>query len=426
MVSEERVIDAEKSDKILANPFPTRSKDSIWSRANKERDRLYKAMENLLEKRGIEALVHRSVDFEIPAWIELRAWIPKGRQATERVSLRIEIHVCPHQSYEFEFTISSDRPPKKRRYNRLIDITEADVQNWGNFALDGGRKPSLAGKKLRRLGFDIWRQKNRVPALTRWDPVNFGLIPCILLAMIGFSVPGAVMLGVVGIAGFAGVGWFSARRKRFVVNAGKPGSEPHLRGLVDSWHTTLLGAGDRESEARERILKELSSQSLKDFLVRQEATEYVGVDGKQCRQQIMLYFGRGQLACYVYGYADDLFIGWTAYANFGEWEEFKVAGGYHRALSRPVEICSVRPSAYSFTDFDIIDIDFLVEWTHAHVTKAVKRLMDELNIDQEIDFQIVRGERQGLVDSQRTGQKDRQRKAGGLGRMRGRRLTRTA
>jgi hypothetical protein len=38
-----------------------------------------------------------------------------------------------------------------------------------------------------------------------------------------------------------------------------------------------------------------------------------------------------------------------------------------------------------------------MEWTHAQLTNLAKRLLEELKIDQEIDFNILRGERQGLT-----------------------------
>ena len=41
----------------------------------------------------------------------------------------------------------------------------------------------------------------------------------------------------------------------------------------------------------------------------------------------------------------------------------------------------------------------LTEWTHAQVVMLMKQLMKELQIDQEIDFKIVRGERKGPADS---------------------------
>ncbi|HET9254489.1 MAG TPA: hypothetical protein VFO16_04715 [Pseudonocardiaceae bacterium] len=39
----------------------------------------------------------------------------------------------------------------------------------------------------------------------------------------------------------------------------------------------------------------------------------------------------------------------------------------------------------------------MIEWAHAKLVQLVKDLMEERKIDQEIDFKILRGERQDLT-----------------------------
>jgi hypothetical protein len=51
------------------------------------------------------------------------------------------------------------------------------------------------------------------------------------------------------------------------------------------------------------------------------------------------------------------------------------------------------------TEYDVTDVNCLIEWTHTKLVQLVKRLMEERNIDQEIDFTILRGERQDLTKS---------------------------
>ena len=49
------------------------------------------------------------------------------------------------------------------------------------------------------------------------------------------------------------------------------------------------------------------------------------------------------------------------------------------------------------TEYDLVDLNCLLEWTHAQVTKVLKQYLDERQIDQEIDFQIIRGDRQNAT-----------------------------
>jgi hypothetical protein len=44
-----------------------------------------------------------------------------------------------------------------------------------------------------------------------------------------------------------------------------------------------------------------------------------------------------------------------------------------------------------------VDANTLIEWTHLQITQVLKHFMALRNIDQEIDFKIQRGQRQGLA-----------------------------
>ena len=72
------------------------------------------------------------------------------------------------------------------------------------------------------------------------------------------------------------------------------------------------------------------------------------------------------------------------------------------SLTRPlaVAVSTVVPGTQSISEYDLIDLSCLMEWTHAQLTNLAKRLLEELKIDQEIDFKIVRGERQSLLRDQ--------------------------
>ncbi len=67
----------------------------------------------------------------------------------------------------------------------------------------------------------------------------------------------------------------------------------------------------------------------------------------------------------------------------------------------------VTPGTQLNTEYDVIDLNCLMEWTHAQLVRLLKDLMQEKKIEQEIDFTILRGQRQGLSPTS-----DGKRKAG--------------
>ena len=384
---------------IGAQPFLVRSANTAWAAADAARERIYARLVTYLEQNEIDALVVKSVDFTVPAWVELRAWLPEGESASDRVRLTIWITVKPHFEYPLEVTVSYLRRSREHSVPGLLNFGEAEAAGWAAFVLGRGPDPENSAEKLRRGQYDIWRPVNKVKDLGR-DPYGIGVFLLVVLGAIGAidMINGGAGLALVVLVVFATVllGIFAGRRKVLTVNAGKPEGEPrHLR-LVDSWHTTLLGLGGEATALRERARTEFASHQLPQLSIREERVAAVGVDGKQERDQLILRLGRGMLFCHIYDYGSDLFIGWDAYANLGEWTEIRVASGYNRERRTRVSINSVQPGLYRLTEYDLIDLDCLTEWTHARLTTLVKRVMAERQIDQEIDFAIIRGQRQSL------------------------------
>ncbi len=69
-------------------------------------------------------------------------------------------------------------------------------------------------------------------------------------------------------------------------------------------------------------------------------------------------------------------------------------------------INTVTPSIARATEYDLIDVNSLIEWVHSRVVQVLKQVMAEHKLDQEIDFKIVRGERQSLLrDQEKSGRR---------------------
>jgi hypothetical protein len=86
--------------------------------------------------------------------------------------------------------------------------------------------------------------------------------------------------------------------------------------------------------------------------------------------------------------------------NYGQWSERAIKTGYDTNLGAPTVINTVVPAVALVTEYDLIDINSLTEWVHARVVQVVKQVMAEHKLDQDIDFKILRGERQGLLRDQ--------------------------
>ena len=179
-----------------------------------------------------------------------------------------------------------------------------------------------------------------------------------------------------------------------------PIAEPRTLRLADSWSTMANQLGQEAQILSDRLFKRLSEGQTWNIQARIENTSYITPDGKQERQQLVLSQGRGLVFCHIYPYGDDLFIGWDAYLNYGQWAERAVRSGFDAKLRSPVVINTVTPGIARATEYDLIDVSSLTEWVHSRVVQALKQVMAEHKLDQEIDFKIVRGERQSLLRDQ--------------------------
>ena len=77
-----------------------------------------------------------------------------------------------------------------------------------------------------------------------------------------------------------------------------------------------------------------------------------------------------------------------------------MATGFDKTLHVPAVINTVVPGTARATEYDLIDLNSLTEWTHSRIVQVVRQVMAERKLDQEIDFKIVRGERQSLLRDQ--------------------------
>lgn len=214
-----------------------------------------------------------------------------------------------------------------------------------------------------------------------------------MILALGFAF---IMLGTGGL-------FVASRSPRLVRSAGKPLVEPRIPFYLDAWQTVIFGAGPDAEEIKRRLMALFAAEQQQRFACSVESIWRWGLDGKQEREQMVLRHGRGLLFCQVYPYGADLYVGWDAHMNMGTWIEKELASGVDRESNRRVRIMTVERGVQTTTEYDLVDVNCLLEWVHAQVVQVLKRYIRERQIDQEIDFKIIRGDRQNArsVDERR-------------------------
>ncbi len=374
-------------------PILPRCETGVWSKIRASRDQIFEAFQQSCQAAAVEAKVLRSDEFVHPAWVKFECWIPQQEPLlTERAMVLVTFEPKPFHRYEIEYQVEIDNRGCKKKYASLLALDHAIAAGIVGHLLQGSPLPPLKSWCARQFVWQFWRRGNKVDAIKQ----DLALVGTTMLMVAGIATA-MFVIGVVLIGLAALIFYFLNRRYRLVRNAGRPDAEPRSLLRVDSWQTVVAGIGDAAHELRGRFLKRISELGAQHLHHRVEHIWYWSQDGLEEREQIMLKLNRGIVFCQIYQYDQDLYVGWDGHLNLGIWMEKAIASGIDRQTGRLVQINSVEQGYQRVTEYDITDLSCLMERTHAKLTALVKELMEERKIDQEVDFQIVRGERQDLT-----------------------------
>jgi hypothetical protein len=390
-------------------PILERSPDSIWARAEQARDAISDIFRQSSKKEGFDALVLKSPPSVQPAWVKLECWIPKnperGRAVTERGSALVTIVAKEFHRYELEYTVELHDREWSKTYRRLRRLDPAHLAQIVNFILVRGPKPKLANLQLRLFTpLQIWKPANKVDVL-RMDWVK--VIP-VAMIILGLAFASLLPLALIFLVGSAFAYYFLDQRRGVVLSPGKPVTEPRNFSLMDSWQAVISGLGPDAELLRDRLFAVLRDPPMTGLHSRVETLWDWGLDGIVEREQVVLTFRRAILFCQIYEYDQELYVGWDAHLNHGQWVEKTVRTGIHKQSGDLTRVNTVVSGWQRLTEYDVTDGNCLIEWMHAKLVQLVKRLMEERKIDQEIDFKILRGERQDLTTSQQAGDRIQQ------------------
>lgn len=372
-------------------PILKRSQDTIWARVEAARDALFATLRETCEDEGYEALVIKSGPFIQPAWVKVECWIPSaGGRVSGRAWVVIKIHAKEFHRHPIEHSVEVYDRGWTKSFDRLVGFGDYHAGQLARFVLGRGPMPLLATMRVRDQLWQFWRPMNKLDVLG----IDWMRLAPLILVVLGFAailpVPGLGLLFWIG-AGAAVV--LLRRRRAPVLSSGKPGAEPRRLHGVDSWQVVISGLGGDAAALRARLLELIETPPMDDFESRVERIWAWGLDGVVEREQVVMTLRRGLVFCQIYGYRDELYVGWTSHVNSGQWVEATVATGIDKQSRTLVRVNTVERGHQPLTEYDLIDLNCLAEWTHARLTQVVQRRMQERKIDQEVDFKIIRGDR---------------------------------
>lgn len=390
---------ADASVRLDVQPFLERGGSNIWARVDQAHDRICELFERVSKELGYDALVVKSDSFVKPAWVKLVCWTPKdSRAVTDRRGVVVTVDAKEFHRYDIEYTIRLGDRGWEKTYKGVYRFDEQLATELVRFCLARGPRPSFEMIQTRQAGYELWKPLNKVDAVSI-DWLRVALVATITIGVLTL----AVGIGLLFLAG-AGLIYYLIKQRRCVVRcSGKPEEEPRTLVRVDSWQAVISGLGDGADELRRRFLEVAENSPLSDARVTVERNWNWGLDGVVEREQIAITFRRSIAFCHIYQYDRELYVGWDAHLNAGQWVEKTVVTGIEKATGVPTQVNTVVPGYQQLTEYDITDADCLLEWTHAKLVQLVRRMMEERKIDQEVDFTILRGQRQGLTEHRKEG-----------------------
>lgn len=308
------------------------------------------------------------------------------------------------------------------RGNRRIDaanrprFTAGDAAEWTRYTLGRAGKPSSYHPVRDSLHATIARLLPIIPRPYR-NPVkgsfkNFlGLsgigvltLVSILAVVLGFAAAGAQALGPIrlllfplGILGLIVAAILARRRNHAIYLTPQPSVAPSNLGHVDSWHAALSELGRDFEATKQRLVQRLIEERSAGIDVRSEQYGYRTPDGYEERERLVVSKGQGVVHVHIYPFGEDLFVGWSAYLNWAKWDETPAVSSRAQA-GESVEFRGLQAGFYIPNQLDLIDLNSLSELVHRRIERELKAIMKERAIDQEIDFRIIRGDRDSALD----------------------------
>jgi hypothetical protein len=342
-----------------ALPIST-SGNSLWDTAARRRDEIAAFTQEFFQEGDTSASVRKSKPGEYPLFVAVDSWVPVGETdvaaVVDRSFLSVTISVEPYRQEPLLYEVKLEGHGKRFRA-KFWDLTDEELQGSLAFLLNGGEKPEFFRNRARFLRP---QPKNKLIKEARAHYWRHLMATC---------------------------------THRPVVQAIPKQSlrSPRREYIVDSWHVSVPGAG-KQFESFKRRIYEAASASDPGIETNLEIHQNWAPGGFVERERMVLSKGQATLHIHVYPFTDDAFVGWDSHLNWRRWAEGDVVS---RTVhdKRRVEYKALDVGVHVPTEFDLIEADVLAETTHSRIVDAIKVFLREREIEADLDFKIIRGDR---------------------------------
>jgi hypothetical protein len=428
---------------VNARPVHHVSDHTIWGEATLLQSACHDAIKRALADCAIDALVTKSANGVHPSWVKVEAWLPErpanGGAADRRLRTELELRfdVKPYREHSVTTSAIAQIGRRTIAVAEWPSFTAEDAAQWALYIVGRAHKPRqarfsdfAANVLLALVPFARTRYTNRIlRAFRRRIPIT---VPRLLVlaglacVAIGFAMqgdrqdqldPGAATLFAIAAVMFLVALVIRRRRKVIVSVIDRPSIPPRYLLRLDSWHAIIPDLGPQLDEINRRIVAKLEAFAANGISIETERYGFRSPNGYDERDRLVISKGQGVAHLHLYRFGTDVFVGWDSYINWAQWSETKPISA-RVSSGEMTEYRGLEPGLYVPNEYDLIDLNSLIEAVHRCVTVVLKAVMEEHKIDQEIDFTIIRGDRDLALDKDRY---DRRQKQGGEGEARGRR-----
>ena len=401
-----------------ARPILPVADDTVLDQAVALRDRFAAAIAAVLDEENVRANLIKSEPGNYPAWIRLEAWIPVGAESPprhQRCELELILDVRPFNRHNVVCGARLTRGKRTIAVAERSRFSERDVAEWARHAIGRGPRPSNFRPVL-----DALREQVGIfipPLSRRHNPVDrqfrarrFGLRvllvagACALLAaaLMYRDMLGPVALALGGVAFLVAV-LLPAFDRYFRYHdwvTPQPRESPRHLGHVDSWHAVLVGLGGEANRLVRHLVAKIEETPAETLEIRAESYGYRTPNGYEERERLVVSHRQGHIHVHIQPLGDDLFVGWQALLNWARWAETSPVTTIE-AGRRSFTLHDIKPSWYYPGEFDLIDLNSLSAVVHNAMEGEVKSLLREHAIEQDVDFEVIRGDRANALDARK-------------------------
>jgi len=409
-----------------ALPIST-SADSLWDRAAERRDWVAAYIGRFFKSRGIDAWVRVSKPGEYPLFVAVDSWMPVGQTditaTLDKSFLCVTISVAPYLESPLLYKVELHRHGRKFSAEHW-SLSADELQELVCYLLDGGKRPRFFVNRvplaLRVIGafvpFVGRPPRNKLipearPNLMSSAPALLFYAGILLVAMAaqwfltdpgdefgegGGSAMLSAWAAMAALAMFSVAAWMVRRRPVVEAIPKQSVRTPRREYQVDSWHVSVPGAGEQFERFKQRIydVARSSDRSIDASIEIHQTFAHRCVEE---RERLVLSKGQTTLHVHVYQFEKDAFVGWASHLNWSRWAEGEVISKRIKDKRR-VDFKALAVGVHVPTEFDLIEADVLAETTHRRIVDEIKAFLKEREIEADLDFKIIRGDRSKALE----------------------------